>query len=189
MTRNAALMLKSNLRVLRAQWKTVIGNARYRKVYRTGRRAWQDYYGGQVVSVIRGRVEEGQWKPVVQGLPVLLRHHPRGLISLLFSSLLRARHPEGERAASPGVPIRTIPAGTVLVAGWFSFEEGHATAGDVLARDLVCEWLKSAGYDVDVAFAPPFKGDLSWRGADPARYSHAIFVCGPLGKARWSPSS
>jgi hypothetical protein len=68
----------------------------------------------------------------------------------------------------------------VLVAGWFSFEFGHATAGDLLAKDLVCEWLDQAGYLHDVAVAPPFPGDLHWRNADPARYSHVVFVCGPV---------
>jgi hypothetical protein len=27
---------------------------------------------------------------------------------------------------------------TVLVAGWFSFEQMGATAGDLLARDVAC---------------------------------------------------
>ena len=30
-----------------------------------------------------------------------------------------------------------------LVAGWFSFEQMGASAGDLLARDLVCEWLEA----------------------------------------------
>ena len=33
-----------------------------------------------------------------------------------------------------------------LVMGWFSFHNGHATAGDVHARDLVCKWLGEANY-------------------------------------------
>jgi hypothetical protein len=67
-----------------------------------------------------------------------------------------------------------------LVAGWFSFAAGHATAGDLLARDLVCEWLASAGCAYDIAAAPPFEGDVDLGAADPAAYSHAIFVCGPF---------
>lgn len=68
----------------------------------------------------------------------------------------------------------------VLVAGWFSFPHAHATAGDLLARDLVCEWLESAGYSFDVAVAPPFRGGISLNDAGPASHSHAIFVCGPF---------
>jgi hypothetical protein len=68
-----------------------------------------------------------------------------------------------------------------LVAGWFSFEGMGATAGDLLARDLVCEWLDQAGCPYDVALAEPFTGGLNWREADPAAYSHVLFVCGPFG--------
>jgi hypothetical protein len=68
-----------------------------------------------------------------------------------------------------------------LVAGWFSFEAMGATAGDLLARDLVCEWLEEAGRPYDVAVAPPFEPALDWREVDPADYGELVFVCGPLG--------
>jgi Polysaccharide pyruvyl transferase len=68
-----------------------------------------------------------------------------------------------------------------LVAGWFSFENMGATAGDLLARDLTCEWLKSAGYQYDVSVAAPFTGGIDWRSADPGSYSIVVFVCGPFG--------
>jgi hypothetical protein len=48
------------------------------------------------------------------------------------------------------------------VAGWFSFENGAATAGDLLARDLACEWLERIGLAYDVALAAPFCG--GWTG-------------------------
>jgi len=68
-----------------------------------------------------------------------------------------------------------------LVAGWFSFEQMGATAGDLLARDLACEWLRAAGREADVAVAPPFTAGVDWREVDPATYSHVVFVCGPFG--------
>jgi hypothetical protein len=68
----------------------------------------------------------------------------------------------------------------VLVAGWFSFSSGHATAGDLLARDLACAWLTNAGLAHDVALAPPFPGGLNWRDTRAADYSHVVFVCGPF---------
>jgi hypothetical protein len=71
--------------------------------------------------------------------------------------------------------------GRALVAGWFSFEQMGATAGDVLARDLACEWLEEASLFYDVAVAPPFEGGVDWRRANPADYSHVVFVCGPFG--------
>jgi glycosyltransferase involved in cell wall biosynthesis len=68
----------------------------------------------------------------------------------------------------------------VLVVGWFSFEQGHVTAGDLLARDLVCDWLREAGRECDVAVDPPFTDGINWRHASPGDYSHIVFVCGPF---------
>lgn len=69
-----------------------------------------------------------------------------------------------------------------LIAGWFSFEEGHATAGDLLARDLVGEWLEQAGYSYDIALASPFSGGIPLHRADASEYTLAVFVCGPFTK-------
>ena len=68
-----------------------------------------------------------------------------------------------------------------LVAGWFSFEQMGASAGDMLARDLVCQWLHPAGHRYDVALAPPFTGGVDWREVDPTSYDNLVFVCGPFG--------
>jgi hypothetical protein len=67
-----------------------------------------------------------------------------------------------------------------LVVGWFSFEEGHATAGDLLVRDIACKWLTGAGHQYDIALAPPFQGGVDWRQVDPDDFSHVVFVCGPF---------
>lgn len=68
-----------------------------------------------------------------------------------------------------------------LVAGWFSFEQMGASAGDLLARDVACDWLRAAGRAYDVALAAPFTGGVDWRTADPAAYDPVLFVCGPFG--------
>ena len=68
-----------------------------------------------------------------------------------------------------------------LVAGWFSFSGMGATAGDLIARDVVCDWLGEAGVSYDVACDPPFTGGIDWRAADPRNYDRVVFVCGPLG--------
>lgn len=82
------------------------------------------------------------------------------------------------RAAGP--PLSE--ARRALVAGWFSFAQGHATAGDVLACREACRWLQSVGCPFDVAFAPPFEGGVDWRSVDPLAYSDVLFVCGPFQK-------
>jgi hypothetical protein len=68
-----------------------------------------------------------------------------------------------------------------LVVGWFSFNEMGASAGDLMACELACEWLKVAGRPYDVAWAPPFTGGVDWTKVDPHTYSDVIFVCGPFG--------
>jgi hypothetical protein len=69
----------------------------------------------------------------------------------------------------------------VLVAGWFSFEDMGATAGDLICRDLLVEWLREANVPCDVAVAAPFTDGVSWEQVPPENYSHVIFVCGPFG--------
>jgi Polysaccharide pyruvyl transferase len=67
-----------------------------------------------------------------------------------------------------------------LVAGWFSYPENFATAGDLMARDVACEWLSKAGIAFDVANAPPFEDGVDWLTVDPDRYTDLVFVCGPV---------
>lgn len=69
----------------------------------------------------------------------------------------------------------------VLVSGWFSFEKMGSTAGDIIARDLVCKWLDEAGLPYHVALAEPFKGGVSWEKTNPGDYTDVVFVCGPFG--------
>ncbi|MGW0605225.1 polysaccharide pyruvyl transferase family protein [Streptomyces sp. NPDC002644] len=67
------------------------------------------------------------------------------------------------------------------MTGWFSFLHGEATAGDVLALERVRQVLDAADLPYDVAWSPGFRpGELSPESADPAAYSHLVFVCGPL---------
>jgi len=69
----------------------------------------------------------------------------------------------------------------VLVAGWFSFEQMGASAGDLLSRDVVCQWVADAGKRCDIALAAPFEGGVRWEDLDSRDYSHVVFVCGPFG--------
>ena len=68
----------------------------------------------------------------------------------------------------------------VLVAGWFTWNDTHATAGDLLARDVACDWLHHAGRSYDVANAPRFGTGVDWTKVDPTSYSEVVFVCGPV---------
>lgn len=69
----------------------------------------------------------------------------------------------------------------VLVTGWPSFLHGEATAGDVLAMQAVATQLGTADVPYEMAWSPVFRpGQLTLEDADPARYSHLVFACGPL---------
>src|SRR5687768_1245856 len=67
-----------------------------------------------------------------------------------------------------------------LVAGWFSFTGMNVTAGDVLARDVACRWLRDAGVSFEVANAAASGTRLDWHTVDPAQFAQVLFVCGPF---------
>jgi len=71
----------------------------------------------------------------------------------------------------------------VLIAGWFSFDDMGATAGDMIARDLAYQWLQEVNIPADIADSPkfPYPGGINWRLADPNQYTDILFVCGPFG--------
>jgi hypothetical protein len=69
----------------------------------------------------------------------------------------------------------------VLLTGWFSFREGEVTAGDVLALEAVSAALDNAALGYDTAWSEVFRpGTLRLDETRPGRYSHLIFVCGPV---------
>lgn len=74
------------------------------------------------------------------------------------------------------------PAGRVLLAGWFSFLHGEATAGDLDALATVREWLDARHIAYDVAWSPAFGGPEA-DDVDPGGYTALVFTCGPLAGA------
>ncbi|MFB9462647.1 polysaccharide pyruvyl transferase family protein [Streptomyces cinereospinus] len=69
----------------------------------------------------------------------------------------------------------------ILLTGWFSFRDGEATAGDVLALRRVEDVLRRAGAPYDVAWSPGFRpAALHLAQVRPEAYSHLVFVCGPV---------
>jgi hypothetical protein len=93
MTRNAGLMLKATVAVLRRQRKHVRGNKRYEEAYTVGLREAQEIYGVPAVEEVRARLWEGAWRPALRGFQILLRYYPRGL------TLLGERRMERHRLA------------------------------------------------------------------------------------------
>ncbi|MGW7821147.1 polysaccharide pyruvyl transferase family protein [Streptomyces puniciscabiei] len=72
-------------------------------------------------------------------------------------------------------------AGRVLLTGWFSFRDGEATAGGVLAQRQASAALAGAAIRHDTAWSPGFRrGALSLEAARPEAYDTLLFVCGPV---------
>jgi glycosyltransferase involved in cell wall biosynthesis len=76
------LMLRSAHAALRLQEPYVRKNKQYREAYRAGRRAWGKLYGEQLVAQIRAEISSQRWMETARGIGVLIRHYPRGLLSL-----------------------------------------------------------------------------------------------------------
>lgn len=69
--------------------------------------------------------------------------------------------------------------------GWFSFEGSDATAGDLLASEVVADWLAQAGIPADVARASAFPGGVDLQRVVPSTYPLVVFVCGPFMRNAW----
>ena len=71
----------------------------------------------------------------------------------------------------------------VLITGWFSFDNMGATAGDLIARDIICQWLSEANIEYLVADCPafPYVSGINWQKANPGEFTDLLFVCGPFG--------
>jgi len=82
MTRNAGLMLKATVTVLRAERKHLKGNKRYEEAHATGLREAQEIYGAPVVEEVRTRFWEGARRQALGSIFILLRYCPWGLILL-----------------------------------------------------------------------------------------------------------
>ncbi|WP_182347468.1 polysaccharide pyruvyl transferase family protein [Tomitella gaofuii] len=68
----------------------------------------------------------------------------------------------------------------ILLTSWASFVHGEATAGDVLAMRRVAHRLDSAAIRYDTCWSPHYRpAGLALDDADPSRYTHLVFVCGP----------
>jgi glycosyltransferase involved in cell wall biosynthesis len=79
LSKNPGVMLRSTMRVLRAQRRFVRGNAFYESQLAQGTRFFQDYYGGELVGEVRSLLRQHRWLGALRGTVLLLRHYPRGI--------------------------------------------------------------------------------------------------------------
>lgn len=83
LSQNAGVMLRSTMRVLRAQRRYARGNAFYESRLAEGTRFFQDYYGGELVGEVRALLREHRWLAALRGMALLLRYYPRGVVERL----------------------------------------------------------------------------------------------------------
>jgi glycosyltransferase involved in cell wall biosynthesis len=86
MTRNPTLMLKSEVTVLRRQWKYIRGSKQYKKAYEAGLQHSREYFGEPLIEEVRVSMQKRQWKQAMRGMVTLLRYHPRGFLSALIGA-------------------------------------------------------------------------------------------------------
>ncbi len=68
-----------------------------------------------------------------------------------------------------------------LICGWFSFDKGGSTAGDWMAMQVLCRWLKEIGIDYDIAEESAIRTQgADWREVNPQNYEYLVYVCGPI---------
>ncbi len=83
MTRDPTLMLRSEVTVLRRQWRYVRRSKQNREAYEAGLEHSREYFGKPLIEEVRAHVRVGEWQQVLRGLMVLLRYNPRGFASVL----------------------------------------------------------------------------------------------------------
>ena len=81
MSRNTPAMLAATMRVLRAQRPYIAQHPEYAAAYRRGLRAWQTYYGEQLVDDLRRQSRQpGGRRATAASLLLLARFYPQGLL-------------------------------------------------------------------------------------------------------------
>jgi glycosyltransferase involved in cell wall biosynthesis len=106
MSRDAAMMLRSTLLVLKAQRQHLDTPERVR-AFREGGRAWRALYGEQVVERVRMDWRHPpRWPHLASSIALLLRHYPAGVAAHARRKLLRVLD-GGHDGGKPG----TVEAG------------------------------------------------------------------------------
>jgi hypothetical protein len=85
MTGNPALILSTSVTVHRSQHKHTRGHKQYEEAHKAGMKRRQWTHGDRLVSEVKARVRERDWRRALRGTLVLLRFYPRGIALLLLN--------------------------------------------------------------------------------------------------------
>jgi glycosyltransferase involved in cell wall biosynthesis len=101
MSRDAALMLRSTLKVLNAHRRAAPPTHAPR--FRAAARRWTRFYGEQLIEQLGGRRRgRASWRAVGRDLGVLLRHYPQGAARHLVRKVARTRASQRPSPARAG---------------------------------------------------------------------------------------
>ena len=81
------IMLKSSLTALRLQRDHIKRNPMYREAYESGIQFRKTLYDGALQRQIVTDIKNQRWHRATEALLIFLRYHPRGLATVLWSSL------------------------------------------------------------------------------------------------------
>lgn len=115
MSLDHARMLKETLAVLASQRPFLDGDQASLFAYAEGRRAWQEYYGTELVDEIRLDIRDREWLPAAKKAVALARWHPKGLwhhATRKTSRVVRGIPPEDRSYAGRATPAADIAAAT-----------------------------------------------------------------------------
>ena len=84
MSKNAAAMLKSVLRVLRSQERYIRENPQYKQAYKNGIRLHQELYGERLAEHVRFSIRSGKHAHAFRNILTLARFYPSGLAKHAF---------------------------------------------------------------------------------------------------------
>jgi GT2 family glycosyltransferase len=83
MTKDAAGFLKSSLLTLRLQRVDELNDLKASRACATGRRFYRRHYGGELAKRVSADLAQRRWLAAAGGAITLLRHQPRGLLSVI----------------------------------------------------------------------------------------------------------
>jgi len=93
LSRRPGVMLRSTMRVLRAQRRFARADSFHASQLAEGVRFFQDYYGGELVSEVRSLLRAHRWREALFGMVLLLRYYPRGLAERILRRARTALRP------------------------------------------------------------------------------------------------
>lgn len=127
-SRNAALLLRTTLSVLRRQRQFVQHDPAMLTAYQIGMRDFREYWGWRLSDELRRDTHARKWGTVATGATVLLRHHPAAVALALGGTARRIARRELSTATSIAIAAVLL---ALALTGYIALRERIATRASV----------------------------------------------------------